>query len=131
MRAKFVSGSLIAIILFTEKSLCQSSSESVKPFISVRADTFALTDVKVIDGTGGPAKDHQTILVENGRIIRVGDKNAIQIPAGIKVVDGAGKTIIPGMVMMHDNMYYGVRPLFSVLSKLRHAEAIFRRIGRS
>ncbi|HYK45940.1 MAG TPA: hypothetical protein VEV83_12265, partial [Parafilimonas sp.] len=81
------------------------------------ADTFALTDVKLIDGTGGPEKDHQTILVEHGRIIEVGEKSAIRVPAGTNIIPCSGKTVIPGMVMMHEHMYYGesVRPFYIVV----------------
>ena len=113
MKPKLFIG-LLASVVFIHESFSQAFSESVKPFISVQADTFALTDVKLIDGTGGPIRNHQTIVVENGRIAHVGDNASIKIPNGIKVISCGGKTIIPGMVMMHEHMFYGesVRPFY-------------------
>ncbi len=43
----------------------QSFAPAVKPFISVQPGSIAITDVKIIDGTGGPAKEHQTLLIQN------------------------------------------------------------------
>jgi hypothetical protein len=70
------------VIIISEKTFSQSYSEQAKSFITINTDTFALTGVKIIDGTGGPIKDHQTIVVENGRIVKVGGEASIEIPAG-------------------------------------------------
>jgi len=103
----FIVSTITLFIFISINTFSQSYSESVKSFITINADSFALTDVKIIDGTGGSIKNHQTILVENSRIANVGDKAAIKIPAGIKIINCSGKTIIPGMVMMHEHMFYG------------------------
>ena len=36
---------------------------------------IALTHVKLIDGTGAPARDDQTVVIENGRITAVGQSS--------------------------------------------------------
>ena len=41
--------------------------QEVNDFIAIDGPSIALTNVKVIDGTGGPAREGQTILIENGR----------------------------------------------------------------
>jgi hypothetical protein len=41
----------------------QQLSSAVKQFVSINADTIALTHVTVIDGTGGPVKNDQAILI--------------------------------------------------------------------
>ncbi len=91
----------------TATGFAQSFSPFVKQFIKVQADTIAFTNAEIIDGTGGPVRHHQTILVANGMITNVGDVNSIHIPKNIKTIDCTGKTIIPGMVMMHEHLFYG------------------------
>ena len=53
-------------------SQAQQFTPQVQEFIKVNAPTVALTDAKVIDGTGRPALLHQTVLLHNGRIEQVG-----------------------------------------------------------
>ena len=45
-------------------------TDAVRPFVSVDAPVVALTHVRVIDGTGAPARGDQTIVIEGGRISR-------------------------------------------------------------
>ena len=85
----------------------QSLSPAVKQFVSTDAEIFAITHVTVIDGTGGPVKTDQTILIEKGKITRTGNAADITIPSSAKVIDGKGKTVIPGMIMMHEHLFYG------------------------
>jgi imidazolonepropionase-like amidohydrolase len=78
----------------------------VKEYIKVNAPVVALTDAKVIDGTGRPALLHQTVLLRNGRIEQVGSAKKVKVPAGAEVINCAGKTLIPGFVMLHEHLYY-------------------------
>jgi imidazolonepropionase-like amidohydrolase len=79
---------------------------AVREFIKVSAPVVALTDAKVIDGTGRPALLHQTVLLRNGRIEQVGPLKKVKVPAGAEVINCAGKTLIPGLVMLHEHLYY-------------------------
>jgi len=97
---------VIAFVLFTVKPQAQSFSPQVSAFIKVAAGSTALTDVKIIDGTGGPAKEHQTLLLQNDRITAVGNAKEITIPAGATIINCSGKTVIPGLVMLHEHLYY-------------------------
>lgn len=78
----------------------------VKEYIKVSAPVVALTDAKVIDGTGRPALLHQTVVLRNGRIEQVGPLKKVKVPAGAEVINCAGKTLIPGLVMLHEHLYY-------------------------
>ncbi len=78
----------------------------VKEYIKVSAPVVALTDAKVIDGTGRPALLHQTVVLRAGRIEQVGPSKKVKVPAGAEVINCAGKTLIPGLVMLHEHLYY-------------------------
>ena len=66
----------------------------------------ALTGVKVIDGTGAPARTGQTVVIEGERITAVGPDGSVDIPAGAEVLNLPGHTVIPGLVGMHNHSYY-------------------------
>jgi imidazolonepropionase-like amidohydrolase len=74
--------------------------------VTVTRGDVALTGVKVIDGTGAPARTGQTVLIRGERIVAVGPDGTVDVPAGVDVRDLSGHTVIPGLVGMHDHSYY-------------------------
>lgn len=78
----------------------------VAPFIAVDAGTFVIAHVRVVDGTGAAAKEDQAVVVSSGKIQWIGPTTAMQKPDGAQVLDRAGYTVIPGLVGMHDHLYY-------------------------
>ena len=98
---------LVSILLFTKQCLGQEPSSLVKQFISVRSDTLALTHAKIVDGSGSAVKTDQTLIIIQGRIVTMGTTSAISVPSSAKIIDCSGKTIIPGMIMMHEHLFYG------------------------
>lgn len=85
-----------------------SLSQQVQEFVSVGVPVFALTGARVIDGTGAAAREGQTIVVEDGVIIGLGDDGAVDVPAGAELIDLAGHTVLPGFVMVHEHLFYPV-----------------------
>jgi enamidase len=85
-------------------------SDTVRGFIKVDAPVVALTNVRVIDGTGAPARANQTIIIRNGTIEAVGDTVSVTPPAGATTLDLAGRSVIPGLVMVHEHLYYPAGP---------------------
>jgi imidazolonepropionase-like amidohydrolase len=85
----------------------QQLTSEVKKFVAVNVDTLALTHATIIDGTGGALKQDQTIFIIKGKITAVGNSATIKIPGSVKIIDCSGKTIIPGMIMMHEHLFYG------------------------
>jgi imidazolonepropionase-like amidohydrolase len=74
--------------------------------VKIESPVVALTHVRVVDGTGSPVHENQSIVISGDKIRAIGDSAATGIPAGAKVLDLAGYTVIPGLVGMHDHMYY-------------------------
>ena len=83
---------------------------SVKPFVSVDAPVVALVNARVIDGTGGPVRSDHTLILRDGRIAALGETARTPPPPDARVIDLAGKTVIPGLVMLHEHLYYPVGP---------------------
>lgn len=75
------------------------------------ADVLALIHVRLIDGTGNPVRVNQTLLLEDGVITVVGNAGDVMIPEEAKVVDLSGKTVIPGIVGMHNHLHIPGYPL--------------------
>ena len=75
-------------------------------FVAYAQPHIAFVHVELVDGTGAPAKRDMTVLVENGRITAIGPAARLKPPTGATVIDGAGKTLLPGFVMVHEHMFY-------------------------
>ncbi len=65
---------------------------------------IAITHVTAIDCTGSPAKPNTTVIVSDGRISAVGASETVKVPSGIRVIDGTGKFLIPGLWDMHGHL---------------------------
>ena len=74
------------------------------------ASRVALKNVRIIDGTGAPARQNQTLIIESGRIREVGNTDDIAVPEGTRTIDLDGRTVLPGYVMLHEHMTLGSDP---------------------
>src|SRR5882672_5530182 len=84
----------------------QTLSPAVQPFVKVNAAVVALTHVRVIDGTGAAAREDQMVVLSGGKISSIGDSASATIPKDAQVLDLRGDSVIPGLVGMHDHMFY-------------------------
>jgi len=82
---------------------------AVQPFVKVPAGRIALVHVRLIDGTGAPAVADRMIVIDGGTIVSVGPASDPP-PKDAAVLDLSGRTVLPGIVGMHDHMYYIARP---------------------
>jgi len=100
--------SLLAIsLLIATLAIAQTqNAPDVAEFISVDVPVFVLSHVRVIDGTGAPAKEDQATVIANGKIQSINSAALAEIPQGAQSLDRAGYTVIPGIVGMHDHLYY-------------------------
>jgi imidazolonepropionase-like amidohydrolase len=83
---------------------------NIRRFVTVDAPVVALTHTKVLDGTGAPARSDQTLIIRDGRIVAMGPTASTTVPEGATVLDLTGKTVMPGMVMLHEHLYYPTGP---------------------
>lgn len=69
---------------------------------STAADkTIIITGGTLIDVISGKPMPNTTVIIENGIIKKIGEAGKVKIPAGAKVIDAKGKTILPGLWDMH------------------------------
>jgi len=92
--------------LLVATAVAQTQPSDVAGFVTVNTPVFVLEHVRVIDGTGAPAKDDQSIVIANGKIQSIGPAASAQIPQGAQRMDRSGYTVIPGLVGMHDHLFY-------------------------
>jgi imidazolonepropionase-like amidohydrolase len=85
-------------------------SKEVKQFVRIQAPRIVLTHVRVLDGTGSPAADDQNIVIEGGKISAIENGADVAKTDGITVLDLRGYSVMPGIVGMHNHLFYIVRP---------------------
>ena len=72
--------------------------------------TIAITGVRVFDGH--QTAEDQTVIITGELIASVGPRQATSIPAGASVIDGTGRTLLPGFIDMHTHVTASALPLF-------------------
>lgn len=85
-------------------------SAGARVYVRVDTSVVALLNVRVIDGTGAPARDNQTVIVRDGNIAAVGPAASTPVPENALRMDLAGKTVLPGLVMVHEHLFYPAGP---------------------
>ncbi|MDP2389445.1 MAG: amidohydrolase, partial [Acidobacteriota bacterium] len=81
-------------------------SAAVRAYVKADAPVIALTHVRVIDGTGAAPREDQTVILRDGNIAAMGDFARVTVPDGATTIDLTGKSVIPGLVMVHEHLYY-------------------------
>ena len=85
-------------------------SKAVQEFVRVNSGKTVLTHVRIIDGTGAAAVDDQNLVIENGKITAITKGADVAADKSTAVLDLHGHTVMPGIVGMHDHLFYIVRP---------------------
>src|SRR5271156_328771 len=110
---------LVALLVATVAVAQTPKAADVVDFISVDAPVIVLNHVRVIDGTGAAAKEDQVVVIAGGKILSIGPFESAKIATGAfqsgccatgpirpLELDRSGYTVIPGIVGMHDHLYY-------------------------
>ncbi|MFT3913935.1 MAG: amidohydrolase family protein [Anaeromyxobacteraceae bacterium] len=66
-----------------------------------RGGTVAYVGARLIDGSGAPPVPDAVVVVDGDRIVDVGPRASVPVPAGARTVDVSGKTVLPGLLDMH------------------------------
>jgi imidazolonepropionase-like amidohydrolase len=114
MRRKNIPLILVAIvsaILFLRPTLPEKfpawPGYRVTPYIRVNAPLVALTHVRIVDGTGATPVPNSTVIFSHGKIQFISGSDSTPVPAEAEILELPGYTVIPGLVGMHDHMFYG------------------------
>lgn len=79
---------------------------TIKDYIRVQSPVIALEHVRVIDGTGAAARADQTVVISGGKITAIGKAGMVAVPAEANRLDLTGYSALPGLVGMHDHLFY-------------------------
>ncbi|HZI57768.1 MAG TPA: amidohydrolase family protein [Verrucomicrobiae bacterium] len=96
----------LAFISCAAQCFAQPQEAPTKDFIRVQSPVIVLEHVRVIDGTGAAAKNDQTIVISGGKITAIGKAGAVSVPADANRMDFTGYSALPGLVGMHDHLFY-------------------------
>ena len=95
-----------AILLFSTAFSQTALTPGVRPFLAVDSPVVALEHVRVIDGTGAAPLEDQTLVLRSGRVESVTPSSQARVPTEAKRLDLKNHTVIPGLVGMHEHMFY-------------------------
>jgi len=100
------------LLLSSSLALAQAPafSKTVQQFIRTQGARIVLTHVRVVDGTGAAPVEDQNVVIEAGKISSIEPGKDVQTSDGTTVLDLKGYTVLPGLVGMHNHLFYIVRP---------------------
>jgi imidazolonepropionase-like amidohydrolase len=97
---------VLSMLVCSVGLIAQTLSPQVRGFVKVDSPLVALAHVRVIDGTGAATREDQTVVISQGKIQSVSDAASANVPKDAQVLDLHGYSVIPGLVGMHDHMFY-------------------------
>lgn len=97
--------------------------------VPASAGTTAFVGATVIDGTGATPVRDGVVVVTDGRIVAVGPRSTVAIPADAERVDLAGKTVMPGIVNAHAHVNASPRSAVPARQQLVDQLALYARYG--
>ncbi len=81
-------------------------SDAVKQYISHSAPALLITNAHLIDGSGIAVSGLQDVAIIDGRIASVTPAGQQAPNEQAEIIDGSGKTLMPGLVMVHEHLFY-------------------------
>jgi imidazolonepropionase-like amidohydrolase len=87
-----------------------SLSAVVQKYVRVNSPKIVLEHVRVIDGTGHAPLEDRNVVIERGKISAVQAGSDTPASEGTTVLDLRGYTVMPGIIGMHNHLFYIARP---------------------
>jgi imidazolonepropionase-like amidohydrolase len=107
LRALILFELLFAALAFAQNPSAPAPTAKDEAIPGLRdASVVVLTHVRVIDGTGAPAQEDQTLVIEGGKILALGRSDQIKFPENAHTLDLSGRTVLPGLVMLHEHLFW-------------------------
>ena len=88
----------------------------------VQTGDYAIAGATLIDATGAPPIPDSVVVVRDGRIAAAGPRASVAVPRGLTIVDGKGRTLLPGLWEMHTHasgVEFGPASLASGITTMR------------
>src|SRR5215475_1344786 len=107
IRTLIVFDLLFATLAFTQTPSVSTPTAKDEAIPGLRdASVVVLTHVRIIDGTGAPAQEDQTLVIEGGKILAVSRSDQTKVPENARTLDLSGRTVLPGLVMLHEHLFW-------------------------
>jgi imidazolonepropionase-like amidohydrolase len=103
--AAVIAGALLIIDMNGKHRLKAIAERAPAFYAKEESTTLVLDHVRIIDGTGAAPRDDQSVVIENGRISYAGPHSGLPKIESAKVLDLAGRTVLPGLVAMHEHLF--------------------------
>jgi imidazolonepropionase-like amidohydrolase len=78
--------------------------------VTVTADDLAVVGATLFDGTGAPPVGDAVLVVAGDRVRAAGPRSAVSIPKGVRIVDGRGRWLVPGLIDAHVHFFQSGGP---------------------
>lgn len=93
-----------------------------KSLVNTPAEAVAFVNVRLFDADALRFVARQTVVVDKGVITAVGSAASVKVPAGARVIEGRGMTLVPGMWDCHMHVgddYTGLQELSMGITSVR------------
>jgi len=77
------------------------------PCLAAQEKSIAILHARLIDGLGGPPVEDSVVILQGNKVEYAGPANAAKVPQGSQIIDGKGKTVMPGLADMHVHLQGG------------------------
>ncbi len=110
MRPLSVFLSVVSLLAALSAQQPAALSKEVQKYVRVQAPKVILTHVRIVDGTGHAALDDQNLVLEGGKITAIQPGADVSASKETTVLALKGYTVMPGIVGMHNHLFYVARP---------------------
>jgi imidazolonepropionase-like amidohydrolase len=117
-----LAGLVLCVPVTADAQRAAGFGKDAKPFVTIDAPGIRIDDVRVIDGSGAPARSAQSLLIRDGRIARIGPAAELASETADVVIDGRGRSVMPGLVMLHEHLLF-LDPLTATAAPAYTSEA--------